>query len=144
MRYIVALAAGALFGLGLLISGMTDTARVQGFLDVAGAWDPTLVFVLVGAMVPMALAWQIRARRMRPVIGAAFPAPANGAVNRRLIGGSVLFGIGWGLAGFCPGPAIAALGFVGWRGAVFVATMIIGMWVVGKWFPQRGSAPLPR
>jgi len=128
MRLAIHLAAGALFGLGLVISDMIDPARVLAFLDVAGgAWDPTLAFVMGGALVPMALAWRIAARRAAPSHGAAFPAPPAGAVDARLLGGAALFGAGWGLVGFCPGPALAALLLGGWPTLVFVGAMLAGM-----------------
>lgn len=117
MRLLTAFLAGGLFGAGLLLSGMTDTARVQGFLDVLGAWDPTLAFVMGGAILPMAVAWRLHG--VPPVQGAAL-APD-------LIAGSILFGIGWGLAGFCPGPAMASVSFGGTGGAVFLLAMAAGM-----------------
>ncbi|AKO97572.1 MAG: hypothetical protein RID15_13630 [Marinovum algicola] len=126
MRYLMALLAGSLFGAGLFISGMTDTAKVQGWLDVFGDWDPTLAFVMGGAIVPMALAWRLT-RRGTPLTGGSFPAPPEPKLGRNLVLGSVLFGMGWGLSGLCPGPSIAALGFGHWGHAVFVAAMLAGM-----------------
>lgn len=117
MRALTAFLAGGLFGAGLLVSGMTDTARVQGFLDLFGAWDPTLAFVMGGAILPMAVAWRLKG--VPPVQGAAL-APD-------LVVGSVLFGIGWGLAGLCPGPAVASVSFGGISGAVFLLAMAAGM-----------------
>ncbi len=119
--------AGALFGLGLTLSGMTDTTKVQGWLDVFGNWDPTLAFVMGGAIVPMAIAWRISARLARPVIGISFPDKPKAEIGRNLIIGSVLFGMGWALAGLCPGPAIASLSFGGWGGALFLLAMLAGM-----------------
>lgn len=127
MRYLVALFAGGLFGAGLLLSGMTDTTRVQGFLDIFGAWDPTLAFVMGGAILPMALAWTIARRRPVALLGTPIPARADGRPDRPLVVGSVLFGIGWGLAGLCPGPAIASLGFGGTGGLAFLLAMMAGM-----------------
>ncbi|WP_299041086.1 DUF6691 family protein [uncultured Tateyamaria sp.] len=129
MRGLIALLSGALFGAGLHVSGMTDTARVRGFLDFAGAWDPTLAFVMGGAMLPMALAWRLTRGRV-PVTGTAFPAPPRSEITRPLILGSVLFGIGWGLVGLCPGPALASITYGGWQGAVFLGAMLTGMWAV--------------
>lgn len=126
MRLLLAFLAGGLFGGGLLISGMTDTRKVQGWLDVFGAWDPTLAFVMGGAIVPMAVAWRF-ARHRAPLVGGRFPAPADPVFDRRLIVGSVLFGAGWGLAGLCPGPSIASLSYGGSGGLVFLAAMIAGM-----------------
>ena len=126
MRNVFAILAGALFGTGLLIAGMTDTTKVQGWLDIFGNWDPTLAFVLGGAIIPMAIAWRVAVGR-RPVLGGDFPKPPEPKLGRDLIAGSVMFGIGWGLAGLCPGPALASLGFGGFHGLIFFAAMIIGM-----------------
>ncbi|WP_435310857.1 DUF6691 family protein [Primorskyibacter sedentarius] len=128
-RLIVALIAGGLFGSGLFISGMTDTTKVQGWLDVFGNWDPTLAFVMGGAIIPMAIAWQITRLRKTPLTGGSFPPPPDTRLGRNLVFGSVLFGIGWGLAGLCPGPAIASLSYAGTGGLVFVAAMLTGMWI---------------
>jgi uncharacterized membrane protein YedE/YeeE len=126
MRLVISLLSGALFGAGLYLSGMTDTTKVQGWLDVFGQWDPTLAFVMGGAILPMAVAWQLT-RGRRPLSGGTFPTPARPEIDRRLVIGSTLFGMGWGLAGLCPGPAIASLGFGGLPGLVFAAFMIVGM-----------------
>lgn len=122
----VAIGSGTLFGMGLALSGMTDPARVRAFLDVTGAWDPTLAFVMGGALVPMAVAWAIVRRRARPIVARAFHLPATRPIDARLIAGAALFGIGWGLAGLCPGPAIAALAIAPGPAAVFGLFMIIG------------------
>ena len=119
--------AGGIFGAGLLLSGMTDTTRVQGWLDVFGDWDPTLAFVLGGAILPMAVAWRVAARMYQPVLGGAFPPPPKPEVGHNLVIGSVLFGMGWALAGLCPGPALASLGFGGWGGVVFLLAMVAAM-----------------
>lgn len=129
MRALWALVAGALFGVGLLVSGMTDTTKVIGWLDLFGDWDPTLAFVMGGAILPMAVAWQVAARRRAPVLGGDFPAPPGDRLDRKLILGSVLFGAGWGVAGLCPGPALASLAWGGVGGAVFLAAMLAGMYV---------------
>ncbi|MDP5086132.1 MAG: hypothetical protein NWQ23_11980 [Yoonia sp.] len=126
MRSLVSFIVGALFGLGLLISGMTQTTRVQGWLDVFGDWDPTLAFVMGGAIIPMAIAWQFT-RGRKPVLAASFPAPPEPRVGRNLVIGSTLFGVGWGLAGLCPGPAMASLTFGGAGGWLFVGAMFAGM-----------------
>jgi uncharacterized protein len=127
MRLLVSTFSGALFGLGLLVSGMTDTAKVQGWLDIAGNWDPTLAFVLGGAILPMVLAWRIAARRRTAVLGEPIPPMPEQIIDARLLGGSALFGLGWALAGFCPGPALASLGWSGVGGTTFVLAMIAGM-----------------
>lgn len=131
MKPLVALVSGALFGIGLVVSDMIDPARVLGFLDVAGGqWDPTLGFVMAGAMAPMIVAWRFARAPRRPQFGNDFPAPA-GAVDRQLIVGAVLFGIGWGLVGLCPGPALANLLVSGKPVWFFVAAMIAGFAVAG-------------
>jgi uncharacterized membrane protein YedE/YeeE len=129
MRAFYSFLAGALFGTGLLVSGMTDTTKVQGWLDVFGAWDPTLAFVLGGAILPMAVAWRVAARRRVAVLGNALPEPPDPRLGHNLVIGSVLFGAGWGLAGLCPGPAVASLGWGGVGGLVFIAAMAAGMLV---------------
>ncbi|SEU01507.1 DUF6691 family protein [Paracoccus homiensis] len=133
MRLIFAAMSGALFGAGLLISGMTDPARVQGWLDIFGDWDPTLGFVMAGAILPMAVAWRIAARRAVSFTGRALPTPPNPVIDRNLVTGAVLFGLGWGIAGLCPGPAMASLGFGGLPFAVFFLSMAAGMILFGLW-----------
>jgi len=126
MRVFVSFLVGSIFGLGLLVSGMTDTTKVQGWLDVFGNWDPTLAFVMMGAIVPMAVAWRFTIGR-KPVLDDAFPARPEPSVSRNLVLGSTLFGMGWGLSGLCPGPAIASLAFGGVGGLVFLGAMLAGM-----------------
>ena len=126
MRNLVSFIVGGLFGAGLLISGMTDTIKVQGWLDVFGDWDPTLAFVMGGAIIPMAIAWRITIGR-KPVLADTFPAPPESKLGHNLVVGSTLFGMGWGLVGLCPGPAIASLSFSGWGGFVFLIAMLTGM-----------------
>jgi len=125
-RLLVSFISGLLFGGGLLISGMTDTAKVQGWLDILGHWDPTLAFVMGGAIIPMAAAWAIIAKKA-PVFDLSFSMPSNKTIDFKLLVGSVLFGMGWALAGLCPGPAIAALGFGGTGIILFFVSMIVGM-----------------
>lgn len=126
-RLVFAFIAGGLFGAGLFISGMTDTTKVQGWLDVFGNWDPTLAFVMGGAILPMAIAWMFTKGR-RPIVGGEFPTPPEPKIGRNLVLGSVLFGAGWGLAGLCPGPAVASLSYGGWPHWVFLVAMLGGMW----------------
>jgi uncharacterized membrane protein YedE/YeeE len=126
MRTLVAFFTGGLFGTGLLISGMTDTRKVMGWLDIFGNWDPTLAFVLGGAIVPMFFAWRIAAKAT-PVLGGNFPTQPDPKLSKDLILGSVLFGAGWGLSGLCPGPAMASATWGGWNGALFLMAMIAGM-----------------
>lgn len=129
MRRAVALTvvAGALFGAGLAVSGMADPQRVRGFLDLFGAWDPTLAFVMGGALLPMAIAWRIRNRMSSPMAAERFSPPTARDLDPRLVGGAALFGIGWGIAGLCPGPAIADLAIAPVPAAIFVTAMLIGM-----------------
>ena len=106
---------------------MTDTTKVQGWLDVTGAWDPTLAFVLGGAILPMFVAWKVAARRQRAVLGDVIPARPEQKITPQLAVGSAFFGIGWGLSGLCPGPALASLSFGGWQGLVFFFAMCAAM-----------------
>jgi uncharacterized membrane protein YedE/YeeE len=127
-RITVALLSGALFGYGLSLSGMVDPARVLGFLDIAsGHWDPSLMFVLGGAVCVAFIAVAIQRRLPRPVLDNQFHIPERTDIDARLVGGSVLFGIGWGLAGFCPGPALSALTTGLTPVLLFIAAMIAGM-----------------
>lgn len=129
MRLLIALLSGALFGAGLLVSGMTNPAKVQGWLDIFGNWDPTLAFVLGGAIIPMAIAWRVARRMPCSVSGAALPGPAPRHIDRPLVIGSALFGLGWGIAGLCPGPALASLGFGGEPIWIFGAAMLAGVFL---------------
>ena len=131
-RLLAALLAGAVFGVGMSLSGMVNPARVLGFFDVAGAWDPTLAFVMGGAMIPMLIAWRVRARMARSVLGAELPGPPAKTIDARLIGGAALFGVGWGIAGLCPGAVVPALAYGGWPVAVFLAAMLAGMLIAGR------------
>ena len=126
-RLITATLAGMLFGAGMVISDMINPARVLAFLDVTGAWDYSLALVMGGALIPSTIAWQIRKRMARPLFDVNFQVPTRRDIDWQLVTGAALFGIGWGLVGFCPGPAIAALA-LGQRSAwIFVAAMLIGM-----------------
>ncbi|MEM7752724.1 MAG: DUF6691 family protein [Pseudomonadota bacterium] len=127
MRNLAAFAAGGVFGVGLWVSGMTDTGKVIGWLDIFGDWDPTLAFVLGGAVGVMAVAWRIAAARAAPVLGGAFPKAPAPRLGRNLAMGSVLFGMGWGLVGLCPGPAMASLLWGGTGGILFLVAMLAGM-----------------
>jgi uncharacterized protein len=126
MRNLYAALAGAIFGTGLWLSGMTATTKVSGWLDIFGDWDPTLAFVMGGGIVPMAIAWQLT-RNRKPVLGGAFPPPPEARLGRNLVLGSILFGMGWGLAGLCPGPALASLTWGGLPGVIFMVAMLAGM-----------------
>ncbi len=126
-RSIIAAIAGIVFGVGLAVSGMMDPAKVRGFLDIFGSWDPTLIFVMGGATLVMGIAWLVQRRFDRPLADSRFHLPNTSGIDRRLLGGSALFGIGWGLAGLCPGPALASLATRPLQAAIFVAAMIAGM-----------------
>ena len=124
---IVSLVSGTLFGAGLSVGGMTDPERVRGFLDVFGDWDPTLAFVMGGAVIIMAIAWRFVPRMAAPIIAEQFHLPTKSDLTPRLIGGAALFGIGWGIAGLCPGPGIAALAIEPLAAATFVVALLVGM-----------------
>lgn len=119
--------SGAVFGAGLALGGMTDPARVRGFLDILGDWDPTLAFVMGGAVLVMATAWLIQPKLAKPLFAASFALPERRDLTPALIGGSALFGIGWGIAGLCPGPGFAALAIEPASALIFIAAMLAGM-----------------
>lgn len=123
----IALAAGLIFGAGLAVSGMADPQRVQAFLDLFGAWDPTLAFVMGGAMIPMAIAWAVQRRIAAPVAASRFDLPGTNRIDPRLAIGALIFGAGWGIGGLCPGPAIADLAIAPAPAAMFIAAMLAGM-----------------
>jgi len=131
-----ALVSGLIFGLGLSLSGMIDPVRVQGFLDVFGAWDPSLAFVLGGAVVVAFLGVAVSRRLSKPAFDREFHLPGTQTIDRRLVVGSALFGIGWGIAGFCPGPAISALALGKVEVVVFVLAMVLGVVAHDKWAGQ--------
>ena len=125
----IAFAVGVIFSLGLCISEMIDPMRVIGFLDVAGAWDATLLLVMGGAVTVTGIGFPLVLKRLKPICADSFNLPVNTRIDPRLIAGSALFGIGWGLAGFCPGPAIAALSTLSLPVLSFVVAMIAGQWL---------------
>lgn len=127
MKILAALLAGLVFGLGLLVSGMADPAKVLGFLDIAGDWDPSLAFVMAGAIAVAMPAFAVARRRERSFLRLPMRLPPERRVDARLLAGGVLFGIGWGIAGFCPGPGLVALGAGRPEALVFVAAMLAGM-----------------
>ena len=127
MKHIVPLIAGLLFGVGLAASGMTNTAKVIGFLDLFGDWDADLLFVMGSAVITTAIGFAWVLRREKPIMATSFNVPTLQVINSRLLSGATLFGIGWGLYGYCPGPALAALVYLSPVTLLFVATMLVGM-----------------
>ena len=127
MKVFAAFLSGLLFGLGLIVSGMADPAKVLGFLDLFGRWDPSLALVMAGAIALGVPAFFVAARRTRSLLGAPMQLPTARRIDRRLLAGSLVFGAGWGLAGFCPGPGLVALGMGEAKAAAFVAAMLAGM-----------------
>lgn len=133
MRVVIALAGGILFGAGLAVSGMADPSRVTGFLDLFGRWDPTLAFVMAGAILPMAVAWRVQRRAPHALSGEPFRVPATAKLDAPLAIGALLFGVGLGLSGICPGPAIANLGLAPLSTVPFIAAMAAGMVLHRLW-----------
>lgn len=138
----VALVAGALFGFGLALSQMIDPARVLGFLDVAGTWDPTLMFVLGGAVGVTVIAFRFILHRPAPAFADVFHLPTKNDIDRPLVVGAGIFGIGWGIAGYCPGPGITALVLGAWNPILFVAALFAGSWLYSR-FSSRTAPPQP-
>ncbi len=135
MRVVTALLSGLLFGLGLSIGGMTQPAVVLDFLDIFGHWDPRLAFVMGGAVVTTAIGYRLVLRRPQPLFEDCFRVPSLRHFDGRLIGGATLFGLGWGMAGYCPGPALASVGGGALSVAVLLATMILGWWLAARLLP---------
>ena len=133
MKNIAALIAGLSFGLGLTVSQMTSPAKVIGFLDIAGNWDPSLALVMVGALILSAVGLQIRRKMQKPVFADVFNIPTSKIIDRRLVIGAIMFGCGWGLAGYCPGPAIASLAYSSQPLLIFILAMLGGMVVAKRW-----------
>ncbi|MBE0453699.1 DUF6691 family protein [Roseovarius autotrophicus] len=129
MRLLSAFLVGLIFGLGIAVSGMINPAKVLNFFDIAGTWDPSLAFVMGGALITTFIGYRFVLRRPAPVIEAKFLLPTRRDIDARLVGGSAVFGLGWGIAGFCPGAALPALGSGKWEVMVFVAALIAGIWV---------------
>ena len=142
MNRISEFAIGLLFGWGLLISGMTDPGKVIGFLDLAGTWDPSLAFVMGGGILVGLIGFTVAKKRTRSFLGSAMHLPTSRDIDRRLVLGSLTFGAGWGLAGFCPGPGIVAMGAGESKAALFVVAMIAGMLVfevLDRWAKARAT-----
>lgn len=142
-RILSALISGIVFGLGIAISGMGNPAKVMNFFDLLGSWDPSLAFVMGGALVVTGIGYRlIFGARKGPLLDAKFHLPTSSAIDARLIGGSALFGVGWGISGFCPGGAIPALGFAPWPTALFLISMGAGI-LIARWLqalPRRQTA----
>lgn len=139
---LLALLAGLIFGAGLGISGMTKPSKVIGFLDLTGRWDASLAFVMVGAIGVYALASRVVLRRAKPLLDERFHLPTTSAIDGKLLGGAALFGVGWGLAGYCPGPVIVGLGSKQLAPLVFVGAMVVGMLLHGA-FARPANANEP-
>ena len=131
MRLLIPFISGLLFGIGLLYSGMANPAVVQGFLDPFGAWNPSLLWVMIGALGISFVGVIIARRRKKTLLGQPLNFPTNSKINKELVLGGLIFGVGWGLVGICPGPAMVLLGRGLWEGVVFVAAMLVGMKLVG-------------
>jgi len=127
MRILMALITGLVFGIGLIVAGMTNPAKVLGFLDLAGRWDPSLALVMAGAILVALPAFRVAARRRQSLLGEPMRLPTATRIDRRLVLGSLAFGAGWGLAGFCPGPALASLTTGAMQPLIFCAAMLAGM-----------------
>jgi uncharacterized protein len=144
MQKLSAFIVGLLFGLGLILSGMTDPGKVQGFLDLFGNWDPSLAFVMGGAIAVGFFAYALAKQRTRNFLGGAMHLPKATAIDKRLVIGSLTFGVGWGLAGFCPGPGLVSMASGEIKGAVFVAAMVAGM-AVFEWLERVSTLkPAPK
>ena len=136
LKNIIGLLAGLLFGFGLLISGMTDPVKVQGFLDVFGAWDISLALVMGGGLLVAIIGVQLAKRQQTSWLGTLIELPSKTAINKKLLIGAMLFGIGWGLVGICPGPGIVMLGTGQWQAYVFIPAMIVGM-LIYQWLEPK-------
>ena len=143
MYTVASFAAGLVFGLGLLVSGMANPAKVLAFLDLAGAWDPSLALVMAGAVAVGAAAFAFVKKRTRTLLGAPVLLPTPRRIDRRLIFGSLVFGVGWGLAGICPGPALVLAGTGSAKGLAFLAAMIAGNGVFEFFEKKKRVAPGP-
>ncbi|WP_138934771.1 DUF6691 family protein [Roseovarius arcticus] len=139
MRLLSTYLIGLIFGVGISISGMANPAKVLNFFDFAGTWDPSLAFVMGGAVIVTFIGYRLVLARSRPIFGEGFGLPANSTIDLRLVGGSALFGVGWGIAGFCPGGALPALGTGRWEVLLFVAALMAGIWLA-KYFQSLGRA----
>lgn len=138
MRPLFGFLAGLVFGLGLILSGMSNPAKVLNFLDVFGHWDPSLAFVMAGASVTAFIGYRLVWRRPAPALMPDFDIPKNTTIDRKLLGGAAVFGIGWGIGGFCPGPAWTTLPMMTPGALAFVPAMLVGIWI-GVFVRSRAS-----
>lgn len=138
-QMIVNIISGLLFGIGLTLSSMVDPSKVIGFLDVMGNWDPSLSFVMMGALMIAVITFRMIPKRNKPVFANEFKLSTRTDIDKPLIIGAILFGIGWGMAGYCPGPAIATLGTGGWDSAIFLISMILGSMVQRYLYTKKES-----
>lgn len=138
MRLVAAYLIGLIFGVGISISGMANPAKVLNFFDLAGTWDPSLIFVMGGALVTTFVGYRLVFGRAAPVLDTRFQLPANRAIDLRLVGGSAVFGVGWGIAGFCPGGAIPALGTGRWEVFVFMGALLAGI-ILARFVQSAGD-----
>ncbi len=141
MRLLFALLTGLVFGLGIAISGMINPAKVLNFFDVAGTWDPSLAVVMGGALIVTFVGYRLAWRRARPLLADRFQRPTATVIDARLVGGSAVFGVGWGIAGFCPGAAVPALGTGRWEAALFLGAVIVGFALQRVITANRASHP---
>lgn len=143
MRQLINLACGIIFGLGLAISGMISPAKIIGFLDITGAWDPSLAFVMGGAVMVTVVAFHFILKRPKPILADLFRIPTRRDIDKHLLAGAAIFGVGWGIAGFCPGPAISSLALLDPKIAIFVVAMLAGSLVAKhNLFTQSGNSPV--
>jgi len=143
LNYLASFISGLLFGAGLVVSGMANPQRVRGFLDIGGAFDPTLAFVMMGALLIMAFAWSVQKKLSHPLFSSNFEIPKTLPIDVRLISGAILFGVGWGLAGLCPGPALVGLVLLPKKAILFVVGMLLGMGLY-RWLDQFFSSISPK
>ncbi|MGE0282308.1 MAG: DUF6691 family protein [Rhizobiaceae bacterium] len=140
MSFLVNLALGLLFGAGLVVSGMSDPEKVLNFLDLFGAWDPSLAFVMGGAVLVTFIGYRFVLARGEPIVGSQFHLPTCNQIDARIVAGPAIFGIGWGLGGFCPGPALSALGLGATGTLAFIPAMVLGMWAA-RLLAEGNAAP---
>ena len=142
MKLIATYFIGLIFGVGISISGMANPAKVLNFFDIAGTWDPSLIFVMGGALITTFIGYRLVFGRAAPVMAGKFSLPTSRVVDAKLVGGSAVFGVGWGIAGFCPGGALPALGTGRWEVFAFVAAVVVGI-LLAKFLQTLGGRPAP-